>query len=295
MIKSNAKIANIEPLDEIDFTYNRSHHSFRSSGSFIQILKKPTKYLEFTRSYVTGDPINFIDWKIYGRTENLILRENREESSCCVKIIVDLSPTMNWPSDADCARFSFDVKTKQEVAFRLALNMAYRHASGGDFVDIVLIGSAEPKIVRVKSPSEMQIIFSSFLKKGFSKEILLDYAISSELKTERRYLIEYLISDLIGFLPETHFSDAKHKFVLHLLSSLEVGIDWVDSKAKYAESHSSKVEYDGSTIAKQYPNELNRWRVKIKDSCKNNGLSYIGINDSTSIFEFESHLVEAIT
>ena len=84
-------------------------------------LRQPSRNPESSRLYVPGDPINMIDWKAYARTDQLILREVRDEASARVAVCVDLSETMRWP--VDNVPGADRVASKAEVAIRVPLTL----------------------------------------------------------------------------------------------------------------------------------------------------------------------------
>src|SRR5512137_550481 len=48
------------------------------------------------REYRRGDDFKLIDWKVYGRTEKLYVREHEEERSLVVQILLDASASMGY-------------------------------------------------------------------------------------------------------------------------------------------------------------------------------------------------------
>ena len=48
------------------------------------------------REYRKGDDFKFVDWKVYGRTEKLYVREHEEEKSLAVHILLDASSSMGF-------------------------------------------------------------------------------------------------------------------------------------------------------------------------------------------------------
>lgn len=51
------------------------------------------------RLYNPGDPMRYIDWKVYGRTDKLFIKRFEEETNlrCC--LVLDTSPSMQFPRD----------------------------------------------------------------------------------------------------------------------------------------------------------------------------------------------------
>ena len=46
--------------------------------------------------YTFGDDFRTIDWKIYGRTENLYIKRYEEDRNLTVNVIIDFSASMNF-------------------------------------------------------------------------------------------------------------------------------------------------------------------------------------------------------
>ena len=55
------------------------------------------------REYRKGDDFKFVDWKVYGRTEKLYVREHEEEKSLMVHILLDASASMGYGNKFDFA------------------------------------------------------------------------------------------------------------------------------------------------------------------------------------------------
>ena len=64
------------------------------------------------REYRKGDDFKLVDWKVYGRTEKLYIREHEEERSLVVHILLDGSASMGYEG-----KFAY--------ASRLAAGFAY--------------------------------------------------------------------------------------------------------------------------------------------------------------------------
>ncbi len=98
-------------LDRFSFMV-RKRVSTAYSGSRRSILKgrgmEPVSYREYTK----GDDFKIIDWKVYGRTEKLYVKEFEEEKSLTTHILLDTSKSM-------------DFRNKFEYAAMLALGFAY--------------------------------------------------------------------------------------------------------------------------------------------------------------------------
>jgi uncharacterized protein (DUF58 family) len=68
------------------------------------------------REYRKGDDFKLIDWKVYGRTEKLYVREHEEERSLVVQVLLDASASMGFDD-----KFSFASKIAAGFAFLATL------------------------------------------------------------------------------------------------------------------------------------------------------------------------------
>ncbi len=98
-------------LDRFSFMV-RKRVSTAYSGTRRSILRgrgmEPVSYREYTQ----GDDFKIIDWKVYGRTEKLFVKEFEEEKSLTTHILLDTSKSM-------------DFRKKFEYAAMIALGFAY--------------------------------------------------------------------------------------------------------------------------------------------------------------------------
>jgi uncharacterized protein (DUF58 family) len=53
------------------------------------------------RPYGPGDDVRFMDWKVYGRTDRLFIKQFEEETNLRAYLLVDVSRSMGWSSDPD--------------------------------------------------------------------------------------------------------------------------------------------------------------------------------------------------
>lgn len=80
------------------------------------------------RPYMTGDDIRRIDWRVYGRTDRLYVKEFEAETNANVQILLDISASMNYGSGA---------VTKLDYARYLAASLAYFSYQQRDRVGVI--------------------------------------------------------------------------------------------------------------------------------------------------------------
>ncbi len=88
--------------------------------------------MEFSqyRSYMPGDDLRWMDWKMYARSDRYYIRESESETSISVRLLVDASASM----DHRDGQF-----TKMEYARYLAASLAYLANMQGDAVGLYVL------------------------------------------------------------------------------------------------------------------------------------------------------------
>jgi len=80
------------------------------------------------RPYMVGDDIRRIDWRVYGRTDRLYVKEFEAETNANVMVLIDISASMNFGSSA---------LTKLDYARYLAACLAYFSHHQRDRVGVI--------------------------------------------------------------------------------------------------------------------------------------------------------------
>ncbi len=80
------------------------------------------------RPYMVGDDIRRIDWRVYGRTDRLYVKEFEAETNANVLLLIDVSASMDFGSD---------VITKLDYARYLAACLAYFSYQQRDRVGVI--------------------------------------------------------------------------------------------------------------------------------------------------------------
>jgi uncharacterized protein (DUF58 family) len=80
------------------------------------------------RPYMAGDDIRRIDWRVYGRTDRLYVKQFEAETNANVMVLIDISASMNYGSGAI---------TKLDYARFLAASLAYFSHQQRDRIGVV--------------------------------------------------------------------------------------------------------------------------------------------------------------
>lgn len=107
-----------------------------------------TEFHDF-RGYVAGDEPRRVDWKLFGRTDRLYVRQFRHDAALRVHLIVDRSASMDY--------FDGEGVSKWRHAQRLAAGVAWLATRQQDRVRLTLIGErAEVSVGEGGSPAHLR-------------------------------------------------------------------------------------------------------------------------------------------
>jgi hypothetical protein len=243
-------LRSLRPMDVVESEGIGTKNTPVHHGSFFLKMRKPDRFPAFSRHYMPGDPPRLIDWKVFARTDQPIIREKRENARANIVISLDSSDTMDWPASAD-QELANAAPAKREIAFRLALNLSYFHFKAGDRVTILLnrVLETKPSVQKLllTSSSDVLQIFEYFVKNGFEVKST-QFAQPYDPNALGRPDMVYLLSDGLNDSFPHYFLSSKRKIFLHLLSSLENEIDWVRDEICYFDYESDRKEFLGNAL-----------------------------------------------
>lgn len=145
------------------------------------------------RQYVPGDPPRAVDWKLFGKTDRLFIRQYENETSLPAMILLDQSGSMGFSGSRSGGQ------SKHGFAVQLAACVATLATQQQDPVGLVTFDSKIRQFIPTRNrPSHLAQIFSSLARSSPASETRVAPAISEiALRIRSRGSIVILISDLL--------------------------------------------------------------------------------------------------
>jgi uncharacterized protein (DUF58 family) len=141
------------------------------------------------RPYVQGDEIRSIDWKLYGKTDRLFIRQFEEETNLRCTILVDQSGSMGYRGQS--AEYS-----KHQYAVRLAAALAYLLMMQRDSVGLGLVDHELQQFLPPRSnPSHLQNLMRALVASSCRTDTRLSEVLTQLAPRIRRRGLLVLISD----------------------------------------------------------------------------------------------------
>jgi len=177
------------------------------------------------RAYQPGDELKFLDWKVYGRSDKLYVKQFLQETNVTAYILLDSSRSMTFGSPG--------AVTKLDYASFLAAALTYLMLGQGDAVGLVLFAE---KVVSQVPASSRRTYLSTVLSalqnnRGLGRTHLASVLHTVAEMIKRRSLI-ILISDLLDDVDDiykglAHLRYLNHDVIIfHTLDHQELNLDY---------------------------------------------------------------------
>lgn len=234
------------------------------------------------RPYMPGDPVRDIDWKAYGKSDRLYIKEYEEETNLKAYLILDQSASMG---------FSSGKVTKLEYASYLSAALSYLLLMQQDAVGLVTF---DRRIRRYLPPRSVRSHLSVILRELGASESASDTDLSAVLhemaeRIQRRGLI-IVLSDLLDdpervLLGLKHFRHRKHEvLVFHILDPKERDLSF-DRPTRFVDLESrEEMIADPWLIRSAYGDRMHTFMDWYRRGCRESRMDYVEM-DTTQAFD----------
>jgi len=234
------------------------------------------------REYVAGDDLRHIDWRVFGKSDRFYIKQYEEETNLRAHLLLDCSSSMRYPEhDPKSGRM-----TKFEYAATLAASLAYLLIHQQDAVGLTLFDDA----VRAELPTLsnqghlrdiIQRIEAARLERPTrAKDLFHQFAAHYRPRT-----VVIVISDLLANVDEItagleRLRYGRHEVVvMHVLDHDEREFPFMDNtQFEGLEQPELQLLADPQSLRKGYLAALNEFIEKIKTSCTNHKIDYLGLS-----------------
>ena len=105
------------------------------------------------REYVPGDDLRYVDWKIYGKSDRIYLKQYEEETNFSCYLLIDTSESMQYQSEHAAV-------SKLEYARYVAAALAYLVIQQQDAVGLATFDRSVSNFIRpLSTPSHLKQLF----------------------------------------------------------------------------------------------------------------------------------------
>jgi uncharacterized protein (DUF58 family) len=221
---------------------------------------KVSRSIEFAehKEYAPGDPVRDIDWKVYARTERLLVRRQQQDTDLSVVFVLDASADMalgdrSYP-DWDASHFG--------RAATLIASLAMLAQRRGERVGLLVMGGVGHEVNWLTPKStKNQLVYLLNIISSIKPQGKADIGTSLASLNERipRRSVVYVLSDCMA----AQKIDLR---LVHLFSEREYALDFDDIGQFLSTEHSSPIALDTKSsrddfagIVDVYLKEISAW------------------------------------
>ena len=177
------------------------------------------------RDYQPGDELKFLDWRMFGRSDKLYIKQYQQETNVTVYILLDSSKSMSFASDGSVS--------KMDYGSFLAAALSYLMLSQSDSAGLILFAE---KVKKRIPPSSKRTYLNAILtalqgNKPAGRTNLADVLHTVAETTKRRGIV-ILISDLLDDAADIYKGLAHLKYlnhdviIFHIMDHQELNLDY---------------------------------------------------------------------
>lgn len=229
------------------------------------------------RAYSPGDDIRTIDWKLFGKTDRLYIREYEEETNLRSTILLDSSGSMAYSGSRT------NGVSKHDYAVRTAACLTYLLLQQQDSVGLVTFDKKVRRYIPPRArPKHLQAIINELKKQKPEFETELgDVFHEMVAKIHRRGLL-IIISDLFGDVEQlmkslAHFRHANHDIVIFQIwdpDELDFPFrQWTQFAS--LESAANRHLVDPAQIRRAYLEKLGQFREQLTNGCNRHRINLV--------------------
>ena len=232
------------------------------------------------KAYMQGDPIKNIDWKVFGKSDKLFIKQYEEETNLTCHILLDISASMNYQS--------IGIISKLDYGKILVASLSYLMVSQQDSVGLSLYSN---KIENYFPPRSNKIYLQKLLQglENVSPTNKTETAQCLNLiaeKVKKRGLV-VIISDFFDNVDSIitalkHFKYKKNEvIVFQILDPIEKSFAF-DRDTIFVDIETrDELSTQPHQIRKAYQSAMNEFLEKLKSECLNNKIEYNQIDTKT--------------
>jgi uncharacterized protein (DUF58 family) len=232
------------------------------------------------RQYMPGDPIRYMDWKVYGKTDRFYIKEYEEETNLRAYLIMDGSGSMGYSSDG---------MSKLEYGSYLAASLAYLMLKQQDSVGLLIFDTKLRRYIPPRSVKRhLHVLLKALSDLGAREETDLGQSLHELAQRVRRRGLIILISDLLDDEEKVIrglklFRHRKHEvIVFHVLDPYEVSFPFEHEVILKDMETGEEIPAVPWEVRREYRDRVAAWINRYRTVLRQSGIDYVPVRTSTT-------------
>jgi uncharacterized protein (DUF58 family) len=235
------------------------------------------------REYTPGDDLRYLDWKVFGRTDKLYLKQFEEETNLICYLLLDASESMAYKSDRAAM-------SKLQYAQSAAAALSYLILNQQDSVGLVTFDEEIRALVRPGgNPSHLKQLLQVMETSAGTRKTATGPIFHDLAERFKKRGIVVILSDLFDNVDEMmaglkHFRHRRHEvIVMHVLDPAEADFPFEQITLFRGLEQLPNVLVEPRAIRKAYLDEFNNFIHQIKKGCRRHQIDYVQLRTDQSL------------
>lgn len=235
------------------------------------------------REYVPGDDLRYVDWKVFGKTDKVYLKQFETETNLVTYLVLDTSESMRYQSSGAAL-------SKLEYAKTAAAALAYLVLQQQDSIGLATFDSELRTVVRPSSNSSHLKQILHVMEETAPQRKTATGAILHDLaeRFKKRGLV-VVFSDLFDNLTATlaglkHLRHRRHDvIVFHVLDPAELDFPFERVTLFKGMEQLPEVVADPRSIRKAYLEEFGKFVRSVELGCRHQRIDYVQLRTDQAL------------
>lgn len=226
------------------------------------------------REYTPGDDLRYVDWKVYGRSDKVYLKQFEDETNLICYIVLDVSESMGFQGPGS-------PMSKLEYAQCLAASLAWLVLQQQDAVGITTFDSQIRALLRPSSnASQLQQAVQVLEGCQASEETSAGPIFHHLAQRLNKRGVVVILSDLFDNTESLlaglkHFRHRRHDVILfHVLDAAELDFPFHDPTLFKGLEHLPDVHVDPAALRRAYLHEFEAFLKSVRAGCRAQQIDY---------------------
>ena len=232
------------------------------------------------KAYMQGDPIKNIDWKVFGKSDKLFIKQYEEETNLTAHILLDISASMDYKKKGSI--------TKLEYGKILAASLGYLMISQQDSVGLSLYSDTIEKYFPPRSTRVyLQILLKGLENVTSNNKTETAQCLNSVAEKIKKRGLVIIISDFFDDVDSIltalkHFKYKKNEVIIfQILDPIEKDFAFEKDAIFVDKETGDELTTQPHQIQKAYQTAMKEFLNRLKSECLNNKIEYNQIETST--------------
>ncbi len=227
------------------------------------------------REYAVGDDFRYVDWKVFGKTDKVYLKQFEAETNLICYLVLDASASMNYQGPGSAM-------TKLQYAQLAAAALAYLVLQQQDSVGLATFDETIRTLAPFSgSPAQLQHVLHHLEETAGEKKTRIGQVLHDLAQRFSRRGLVIVLSDMFGDVREilsglNHLRYRRHDcIVLQVLDPAEIAFPF-DRPTRFLDLEDGRpTPVDPRSLKSAYQAEFEHFLREIGAGCRAQGADYV--------------------